>query len=275
MRRSIGPLITLLSDFGMSDHYVAAMKGVILRICTDANLVDISHLVGRHNIVEGAYLLAQSAPYFPEGAIHLAVVDPEVGAERRRVAIKGNRSIFVGPDNGLLIAAARAEGIMKAVNITNRDYMLHEVSSTFEGRDVFASVAAYLALGLDVENLGPEVSDLVDPVWAQSERLNGEFRGRIVHIDHFGNLITNIPVAYVNQWQTQMAVEVGLNGRQNAAIFVESYAEARKDGLVVLVGSGGLIEIAVNRGSAQAKLSAELADRVTIRFAPSQSDTRQ
>lgn len=273
MRRSARPLITLLSDFGMSDHYVAAMKGVILQVCADANLVDISHSVRRHSIMEGAYLLALSTVYFPEGTIHLAVVDPEVGMERRRIAIRGNRSVYVGPDNGLLIPAARAEGIVKIVSITNGDYMLPQVSSTFEGRDVFASVAAHMALGLDIKNLGSEIDDPVEPAWAQPVRSTCEVMGRIVHIDHFGNLTTDIPAAYVDQWQAPSTVEVEVNKRRRAAIFVERYAEACEERLLVLVGSGGLVEIAVNRGSAEALLGAELADRVAIRFVPSLGDT--
>jgi len=268
-------LITLLTDFGTSDHYVAAMKGVILQICPEANLVDVSHLIMRHSIEDGAYLLAQSTPYFPEGAIHLAVVDPQVGTERRRIAIKGERSFYVGPDNGLLIPAVRAEGILKAVNITNRDYMLKEMSSTFDGRNVFAPAAAYLGLGLKIEKLGPEIGDLTQPAWSQPERLRDGVRGTIVHIDHFGNVTTNIPAALATQWRSRMTVEVILGAEHEEAIFAERYADARELGLLVLVGSGGFVEIAVNKGSARAMLNAELGHSVKIHSAPKQSDRRQ
>jgi len=268
-------LITLLTDFGISDHYVAAMKGVILQICPEANLVDLSHLVPRHSIEDGAYLLAQSTPYFPEGAIHLAVIDPQVGAERRRIAIKGKRSFYVGPDNGLLVPAAQAEGVLKAVSITNKDYMCKEVSSTFEGRDVFAPTAAFLASGLEIEKLGPRIGDLVQPAWSKPERSDDRVQGRIVHIDSFGNIATNIPAALADQWRHRMTVEVKLGAMCKDAIFVQSYADALELGLLVLVGSSGLVEIAVNRGSAQVVLDAKLGDTVTIVWDASQHDRRQ
>jgi len=269
LRRLARPLITLLSDFGISDHYAAAMKGTMLQMCGELVLVDISHSVRRHSIMEGAYLLVQSTPYFPEGAVHIAVVDPGVGTKRRRLAIEGTRSFYVGPDNGVLIPAARAEGIVRVVSITNRDYMLRKVSSTFEGRDVFAPVAVHLSLGLNIETLGPEISDPVEPAWTRPEKMNHEVRGVVVQIDHFGNLVTNIPAAYVGQWQIRSTVEVLVRDIRRTALFAESYAEADEGGLVVLVGSSGLVEIAVYGGSAESLLSAELADSVTIHLVAS------
>ncbi len=256
----------------MSDHYVAAMKGVILQICPEANLVDISHLVMRHSIEDGSYLLMQSTPYFPEGAIHLAVIDPEVGTKRRRVVIRGRRSFYVGPDNGLLIPAAQAEGILEAVSITNRDYMRKELSSPFDGRDVFAPAAAFLAMGLEIERLGPRIGDLVQPRWNQPERFDNRVRGRIVHIDFFGNVATNIPAVLATEWRLGMTLNVMVDGKHSDGVFAKSYADVLEHVLVVLVGSSGLVEIALNKGSAQLLLDAKLGDSVLIVWKTSQGD---
>ena len=178
----------------------------------------------------------------------------------------------MGPDNGLLIPAVRAEGILKAVNITNRDYMRKEVSSTFDGRDVFAPAAAFLATGVEIEKLGPRIGDLVQPAWNQPQRSDDRVQGRIVHIDFFGNITTNIPAALTTQWRPRMTVDVILNAKHKEAIFAERYADAREPGLLVLIGSSSLVEIAVNRGSAQAVLDAKLGDSVTIVWDASQCD---
>ena len=163
-------VISLLTDFGFKDAYVGTMKGIILRICPTATLVDISHDLSKYDILEGAYNLAQASPYFPEGTIHLAVVDPGVGTTRRRLIIKGSRCLYVGPDNGILSLAAKIEGVVKVVEIRNEAYMLQHFSRTFEGRDVFAPAAAHLANGVNIDEFGPKIYKIISSINSTIDR---------------------------------------------------------------------------------------------------------
>jgi hypothetical protein len=258
------PLITLTTDFGLKDHYVAAMKGVILGLCPEAEVVDVSHAIIRHDIREAAYVLSQASPYFPEGTIHVVVVDPGVGTRRRRLAIRGGRGYFVGPDNGVLMPAARREGIVKIVEVVNREMMLPSISSTFEGRDVFAPVAAHLANGVDIARLGPEVSEPVELSWGEFEATPLRVTGEVLHIDGFGNVVTNIPNSAIEAWRQGSPLRARVGSREESSILSRSYADVPEGWAVVVLGSGGFLEIAVNRGSAGELFAAQVGSRVKL-----------
>ena len=185
-------MITLTSDFGLKDHYVAEMKGVILTINPKTTIVDITHDIEKFNIRMAAFMLASAAPYFPENTVHLAVVDPEVGTNRRAILIHTKKSFFVGPDNGILVLAAQRQGIRKVYQLTNPKLMLPKISSTFHGRDIFAPAAAYLEKSIQPAEFGPEIKDLIQPEFASIDRSGDSIIGEVMHIDNFGNIITNI-----------------------------------------------------------------------------------
>jgi S-adenosylmethionine hydrolase len=186
------PVITLLTDFGLGDHYVAAMKGVILGICPHARLIDISHNITPFSISEGAYTLAQAWKYFPQGTVHLAVVDPGVGSARRAIAAEVDGHRFVSPDNGLLTMVLACARGAKVREISARRYFREPVSNTFHGRDIFAPFAAHLAKGLPLARAGKQLADPVMGDFAKPIQLaNGLWRGTVLSIDRFGNIITN------------------------------------------------------------------------------------
>ncbi|MEM1550729.1 MAG: SAM-dependent chlorinase/fluorinase, partial [Candidatus Bathyarchaeia archaeon] len=185
-------IITLTTDFGLRDSYVAEMKAVILSICPEACIVDISHEVRKFDIRMGSFLLFRASRFFPNGTIHMAVIDPGVGTERRPIIIETDWSIYVGPDNGILIPSAQRDGIRHIYIIGNPKYMLKEVSKTFHGRDIFSPAAAYLARGVPPSEFGPEIFDPVVPSFAEPISSDDSIMGEIIHVDGFGNLITNI-----------------------------------------------------------------------------------
>jgi S-adenosylmethionine hydrolase len=265
-------IITLLTDFDERDAYVGTMKGVVLGICPDARIVDISHRVTRHHIQQGAFLLAQAAPYFPDGTIHVAVVDPGVGTARRRLAIQGRRAYYVGPDNGILHVAAQAEGIVKVVEITASRFLRFDGGTTFDGRDVFAPTAAHLAQGVRLEEFGPETQVVTRLHRAEAHATHGTIRGEVLHIDAFGNVITNIPRAMLVDatLNPPMQVHVTLGERTATLRYCRSYGEVAVHAPLVVVGSSGYLEIAVNQGSAEARFSAAVAQPVEITRASKQ-----
>ncbi len=258
------PLITLLTDFGLQDSYVAEMKAAALSICPDANLVDITHQVEKFNIRMGAFILASATPYFPPRTIHLAVVDPGVGSTRRPIAIETNRSLYVGPDNGLLIPAATAEEIRHAYELTNNSLMRTPVSSTFQGRDIFSPVAANLALGLQPKDVGREIMDYVKLSFAAAKYDGKEFVCEVLHIDEFGNVITNIPQKELNKLIEYPRLVVKLRGKRFPVKVVGTFSELGKRELGVLVGSHGTLEIASPEASAAKRLGARTGGALRV-----------
>jgi hypothetical protein len=258
------PLITLLTDFGIQDPYVAEMKAVILSICPDANLVDITHQVPKFNIQMGAFTLATAAPYFPPRTIHLAVVDPGVGSTRRPIAIETNRSLYVGPDNGLLIPAASAEEILHVYELTNRSLMRNPISSTFHGRDIFSPVAANLALGLQPREAGREIMDHVDLSFAKAKYEHRGFACEVLHIDGFGNIVTNINQKELNKLEGHAIVVARTDGKRFPAKVLRTFSELRKRELGVLIGSHGFLEIASLEASAAHKLGVRIGDALRV-----------
>lgn len=259
-------LVSLTTDFG--DLYPAAMKAVILGINPEVQIVDVTHSIRQAGIREGAFALYSLVPYFPPKTVHVGIVDPGVGTSRRALAIKagktGQEQYFVGPDNGLLIPAARRLGEMEIYKITNRDFMLKSgISATFHGRDIFAPVGAHLSGGLEIEKVGPKISDFVDLDFGNFG-IDGPFLiGEVIFADSFGNVITNIPEDVILKFSA-FGSQVEVNGRQ--APFVQTYGFAGQEEPLILIGSHGFLEIAVNGGNAALKFGLKNGDRVAIKI---------
>jgi S-adenosylmethionine hydrolase len=256
-------MITLTSDFGLKDPYVAVMKGVILTINPNASVIDITNEVEKFNIRMGAFMLASAAPYFPECTIHLAVVDPGVGTQRRPILIQTKKGFFVGPDNGVLILAAQSQGIEHIYHVTNPKLMLPKTSSTFHGRDVFAPAAAHLDKGVQPTEFGPEIKDPINPKFAIVKRRKGALIGEVMHIDGFDNIITNITEREVIQNQGE-EFNVELPQVSLKLKFGKVYAEAKLKEPIVLIGSHGFLEIALNQDKAAEKLHIKAGDEVVL-----------
>lgn len=253
-------VITLTTDFGLRDPYVAAMKGVILNITPQAILVDITHEVPPQNIREGAYVLDKASRYFAPGTVHVAVVDPGVGSARRPLAVQTDHAFYVLPDNGLITPILRRESLVRAVHLTNPDYWLPEVSHTFHGRDIFAPVAAYLARGVPLESLGTPVEDLVLLSWSEARALpDGSVEGVVVHIDRFGNIVTNIPASLLDgdpeRWTFQVS-QHRLRGLKSA------YTDVPVGASLALIGSNKTLEFSIREGNAAATWGVQAGDPV-------------
>jgi hypothetical protein len=257
------PVITLLSDFGVQDGYAASMKGVILRICPQAKLVDISHLIPPQVVRSGAYVLYASYEYFPHGTVHLAVVDPGVGTERGALAIRTSHFFFVGPDNGLFSLILKKEADWEARRLENRQFRLSPLSSTFHGRDLFAPAAAHLALGIPFESLGPICSP-ISPEWDEPVIEKDKVEGELIHIDRFGNAITNVlhETLAIRGPAEEWTITAG---KSTINSIHQTYGRVKVGEALALTGSTGFIEIAVNQGSAALELGLEVGMRVTFR----------
>jgi S-adenosylmethionine hydrolase len=243
----MGTIITLCTDFGTRDGYVGAMKGVLLSIAPQATLVDIAHDIPRQSVAEGAFTLATACGYFPEGTIHLVVVDPGVGSARRPVAVRTRRHFFVAPDNGVLTYALRDQEPLEIVHLTRREYWRSEISHTFHGRDIFSPVAAHLANGVPLEELGEPTQDMVQlPLPAPVQTDDGAIRGHVIHVDTFGNLITDIPAQMLAHRQASRVIV----GQAHIREIATTYAAVEPGHLLALIGSHGYLEVAVREGSA-------------------------
>lgn len=254
-------MITLTSDFGLKDPYVAEMKGVILTINPNATLIDITHGVEKFDIRMGAFMLASAVPYFPKGTIHLAVVDPGVGTKRRAILVQTRQGFFVGPDNGVLMVAAKNQGIEHTYELSNPKFMLPKVSATFHGRDIFSSAAAYLDTGVKPVEFGPEIAEGVMPEFVHIKRSGGSLIGEILHVDSFGNIITNISQKEMTQTKT---VHVKLGNNSLNIVFGKTYAKTKSRDAVALIGSHGFLEIALNRESAVKKFHVTTGEKIEV-----------
>jgi S-adenosylmethionine hydrolase len=257
-------MITLTTDFGLNDPYVAEMKAVILGICPNAVILDITHEIAKFNIRMGAYVLASAVPYFPEGSIHVAVVDPGVGTRRCPIVIQTTQSFFVGPDNGLLVLAAEKQGIIRIHELTNPRFMLPKVSHTFHGRDIFAPAAAHLMNGVKPEKFGLEIRKAVQPEFAKVTQRNGVLVGEVLHVDGFGNIITNINEKEVAQSRVKDAVSVELPTCKLKLKLCEAYGKTGPQEPLALIGSHGFLEIAINQGNAAERFKTKAGDKVTV-----------
>src|SRR5262245_65080734 len=257
------PVIALLTDFGSSDHYAGTIKGVILGICPDVTLVDISHEVPPHDVLAGALELAASYRYFPAGTIFLAVVDPGVGSARRGIATETGEYRFVAPDNGVLTAALDDHPAKRVVELTERRYARPTVSRTFEGRDRFAPAAAWLAKGIDLGALGRPAGAMQRLDIPRPEIDSVSLGGEVLRVDRFGNLITNIDRRTFEKFAAGGALTIGIGDHQVSRV-VSTYADAGSGELTALFGSSDHLELAVNGGSAAAALGAGRGDRVRV-----------
>jgi S-adenosyl-L-methionine hydrolase (adenosine-forming) len=259
-------IITLTTDFGLGT-YVASMKGVILDIDPEARILDIDHSVAPQDVRQGAYALYSATPWFPF-AIHIGVVDPGVGTERRGIAIACEGAMFVGPDNGLLIPAAELSGIKEVRHITNKEYTLRRASYVFHGRDIFAPVAAHISKGVKLQELGPEITDYAKIDFGTPQIDESGIRGEVLTIDRFGNVMTNIPRGVISErWRFNQALEVSIGGYDIRMRLVRTYGEAPEDALLATISSSGFLEIAKKNGSAAALLKPEPRMQVHVRRA--------
>lgn len=254
-------IITLTTDFGLKDAYQGVMKGVILGINPYVRIVDITHLIPPGDILECAYVLRDACKFFPDNTIHVAVVDPGVGGNRKPILIETGRHFFIGPDNGVFSLAADKKEIRRVIELKNREYFLKETSNTFHGRDIFAPVAGHLSLGADPEEFGDEIPGAHSIEFPAPEKKGDAIIGSIVRADSFGNLITDIRKADV----AGTACEVEVKGRTIGSIS-KTYSSVAKGELLALIGSSKFLEIAVNGGSASAVLGAAPGDRVVVRI---------
>ena len=268
------PVVALLTDFGLSDAYAGVMKGVILGGAPYARIVDLTHAVLPQAVNQAAFLLETAWRYFPPGSIFLVVVDPGVGSSRRRLAVEAEGMTFVGADNGCLSGAlsdhlrgprevgrpyqarpVRLDAAVRAVSIENQALFRKPVSATFEGRDVFAPVVTFLANGGGVEEMGPRIDELLAFPSFRAPEDDGRLNGLIVHIDTYGNLITDIRAG-----EAQEGMLFRIHGRD--VPLVRTYASAREPSLVAVVGSSGFVEIAWPNGSAASVLDPSVGDTI-------------
>jgi len=252
--------ITLLTDFGTADYFVGAVKGAILSINPRAVIVDITHEIPPQDIAASAFTILAAYKTFPAGTIHVAVVDPGVGSTRRPIILSANEQFFVGPDNGLFTYIYDREPSHKVFHVTEEKYFRPEPSSTFHGRDIFAPVAAALSNGVNPRKLGPMISDAVRlPVALEPEMLkNGDVRARIIHIDRFGNCITNITRDLVKSNATLLV------NRKTIRKFRNFYGEDSTNTPFAIWGSAGVLEISVNGYSAAKNLRVKRGDEIIL-----------
>ena len=246
-------VLTLTTDFGTRDHYVGAMKGAVISVAPQVRVFDISHEIPNFDVAEGAFAIAQSFPHYPDGTVHVVVVDPGVGSARRPVAVAAGGHWFVAPDNGVLSLVLEAAGRFEAREVDLR-HGLPRMSTTFHGRDLFAPVGARLAIGLPFDEIGPEATALVrmDPAAAS------DGCGRVLHVDRFGNLVTSFRPSDLPEGASLALGDGTVSARARA------YASMPAGRLFLIVGSSGYVEVSMNRGSAADALGVRAGEAVTL-----------
>lgn len=254
--------ITLTTDFGIKDHYVGVLKAVLLSIAPDVRLVDISHQIPPQDIMAGAWVVRNSAMLFPPKSVHLVVVDPGVGTQRKPIAIKIEDRYFVGPDNGIFsLIADQYE--YEGVELTNPEFWRLNPSSTFHGRDIFAPVAAHLANGVAFSKLGKPIEKLQTYRWAVPISDKDGVQGWIVHIDHFGNLISNIPESMIREAGADAKLKIYV-GNTIFDTIVNTFGDVPDGEPAAYIGSSGVLEIAINKGDAREMLGVEKGAQISI-----------
>ncbi len=256
------PIITLTTDYGTADWFVGSMKGVILALNAQITIVDVTHDVPAGDIRAGAFVLHASSRCFPRNTVHVVVVDPSVGSSRAGLAVRTTDYFFVGPDNGVLSLALAQENIVEIRRLENEQYFRKPVSPTFHGRDIFAPVAARLTQGIIIDSLGSKMSDYTRLSWSQPKSSGTSVDGEVIHIDRFGNAITNIDLKSLKPL-TARAPKVLAKDCTPCEIR-RFYQEVPEGQSVAVFGSTGLLEIAVNGGHAARALGLNVGDAVTI-----------
>jgi S-adenosylmethionine hydrolase len=263
-------LITLLTDFGTADYFVGAMKGTILSLCSDAKIVDITHEIPPQDIKNAAFTLLAAHKSFPNDTIHLAVVDPGVGSARRPILARCANQFFVGPDNGIFSYVFECESATTVIHIQNQEFFRQPVSTTFHGRDVFAPVAAALACGVEASSFGVEISD-----WVRLESLppvkheDGKIEARIIHIDRFGNCITNLTKEHLGD-ELMDGWQLSIRGRSIDSLrtFFGDEGTGERDDVFAIWGSAGFLELAARNASAAEVLKARVGQPAQFRCSP-------
>jgi len=264
-------VISLTTDFGVRDPFVGVMKGVILNINPSVTIVDISHEIANHDLLEAAFVLYSSYKYFPPGTIHMVVVDPEVGTSRRPLLVVSERYRFIAPDNGVLSYIYREESLKEVISITSERYFLSQISYTFHGRDIFAPVAAWLSTGVDPLKFGEPVTNYVRlPLPELVQPDDSTLKGAIIHIDRFGNLITNIDRTTFDRILKKGSSRkfVLRVGGEEVVKLAETYAQGKRGEFFALFNSFGLLEITGYMQSAARHLKLQRGDEVLIKFLP-------
>jgi S-adenosylmethionine hydrolase len=263
-------IITLTTDFGLADSYVGTIKGVILGIAPDARIVDITHDINPQNTHQAAYIIQTFPGYFPPGAIHMVIIDPTVGSERRAIAFGTPDAIFVAPDNGVLTYVWRAAlerwgpEACRVVELAEPRFWLPHVSSTFHGRDIFAPVVAHLARGAALDALGPRLPRLLEADLEQpANGRTGGMVGRIIHVDHFGNCITNITPQHLEQYGMGEQIVVQIIDQRISGLS-QTFSDVPVGALATLIGSTERLELAVRNGSAAQTLGVGIGDIVRV-----------
>lgn len=282
MIKTLPGLITLTTDFGDTDGYVASVKGVILKLNPEAKIVDISHSIQPQNILQAAYIIYSTYKYFEQNTIHVVIVDPGVGSGRKAVIYKNKYAYFIAPDNGVLSYIIQPDTVPykikekvdsglysvllgkgnRAIEIKNTAYWLLRPSKTFHGRDIFAPVAAHLSRGISVNKFGPQIESLnvLNRIHPEMHP-DGTITGHIIHIDHFGNLITNIKSNYIKNKKKGIKITI----KETTIKGLSQYYAERK-GIIALIGSSNHLEIALHNGSAQKYFGSALGDEVIIQY---------
>ena len=263
MSRNRPGIVTLITDFGWAGEYVGAMKGAILRVNPDCRVVDLTHQVEPQNLLQAAFILENTYPFFPPGTVHLVIVDPGVGTRRKAVVVKKEGHLFAGPDNGVLTGISGGKETTWGYEIKVRKYFLSPVSDTFHGRDIFAPVAGHLSRGLDPSRVGPRVRRLKTLELPRPQRVKGRLTATILWADSFGNLITNLGRReYVRELEARPFQIKGKGWKIDRVS--RTYGEERPGEPMALFGSGGFLEISVNRGNARNTLGLEAGDSISI-----------
>ena len=256
-------ILTLTTDFGISDGYVAAMKGVVLTCMPEAQIVDITHQVPPQDIAAGAFAMYCACPFFPEGSVHVGVIDPGVGSDRRGIVVETEQFLYVGPDNGLFSPVYEREKVRRIVAIENAALMRPVISSTFHGRDVFASIGAYLLKGVSCDEVGREIEDpVICDLWGIKEKTD-VLVGQVVCVDHFGNAISMIARSQIDAKYPDGDFEI-IIGKTRFDRIYQTYSQVEEGEALALYGSLNTLEIAVCGGSAGRTLSIKRGDEICV-----------
>jgi len=258
-------VIALITDFGLKDNFVGVMKGVMLAINPKVQLVDITHQIISHQVQQAAFLLLKSYSYFPKGTVFGVVVDPGVGSKRKALALKTKNYYFVGPDNGVLYPAACDDGIKKIVCLDKKKYFLNVVTKTFQGRDIFAPVAAYLSKNIKISSLGKPLKRIKTLVFPNPRIKKNTLHGEILYVDRFGNLVTNIKKKDFLNFTKHRKFIGSLNGKIIKSIY-NFYEEAPKGKPFFIEGSFGLLEISLKKKSALKHFRIKSSRKITVRI---------
>ncbi|MBN1292087.1 MAG: SAM-dependent chlorinase/fluorinase [Candidatus Latescibacteria bacterium] len=257
-------LVTLTTDFGTKDPYAGIIRGMVYTTNLNAKIIDITHDIPPHDVVSAAFTIVRAYEFFPTGTVHIAIVDPKVGSKRKNIAVKTDRYIFIGPDNGIFSLVLGDDDAIEIREIVNPTFLQDKISSTFHGRDIYAPCAGHLSAGRDFSEIGPVLNRLKKLVYPQPEQNGNILKGEIVSIDSFGNLISNISIHAFNTFAGKRKIEVSFAAERFRKI-MDHYSQAQKGTPLVLFGASGYLEISMNEGNAASYFMTSIGSTVTVR----------